>query len=121
MAKIHVALEAEEYYAGEADVDLPWGLEAEDIDDVWPDGYGCFHIWLNDEGSAKAKTACIALEVEWKPAPYSGSYEEAIVGEWDVHKQKDGQFALRWRGEVHMEFDEVHENRVTHWEVEDNG
>ena len=121
MAKILVCMGAREYYGGDTTVDLPWTIDEEDIRDVEPQGYGQFVIWLNEHGKAKAEVAKDILGKEFEDKATYGWWRKcSMTDEWNLLMESDGTFGLQLTYEVNMEFSEVDENMVDHWEVKGN-
>ena len=120
MAKIHIKMSSLEYYDGEDTYELPEGISEDMIEGVEPDGYGEALILLE----TNANPIIEAVELDFDKMSWRGSIESAVYGDWLVYKlgTLSGiiQYGLKWRGEMHMEFGEVHENLIDHWEVEDD-
>ena len=122
MAKIEVHLAAQEYYTGQTEVDLPEGITEDHIENVEPDGYGEFCIHLNDEGLEKIMLQVADQGLEWKEwGEWSKLEYMELDFDWSLYRYGPNVPWLKFRGEIPMEFAEVEENLVEHWEVEDNG
>lgn len=124
MSKIFVAMGSREYYSGDITIDLPWGISEEDIQAVEPHGYGDFIIWLNDEGKNRVEIIRSIQDVVFTGELIYTWYKEArIDDEWLLLLDTQGNYGIKLSYELHMEFCEVDENMVDHWEVkeEDNG
>ena len=109
---IHCA--AREYYTGQDTYILPFDLGLEHIDSVQPDGYGEALIFLNEEGDAVINDQDLDFDGE----SYYKHVDMAVHHDWLILKFQN-QFGLKFRGDMHMEFLEVDENFVDHWECED--
>ena len=121
-AKMLVCMGAKEYYAGDITVELPFGLIEDDIDDVQPDGYGQFWVFLEKSGKHKIKAYMDNNDLEFQEHKFRNWCETATLDDWNIVKMAStGEIVLEWRGEIYMEFCEVDENLVDHWEVDDGG
>ena len=112
--KITIHCAAREYYTGQDTYLLPFDLGLEHIDNVQPDGYGEALIFLNQEGDAVINAQDLDFEEDsyWKGVPM------AVNHDW-LFLKFGNQIGIKWRGEMHMEFCEVDENFIDHWECED--
>jgi len=118
-ARMLVCMGAKEYYSGDVTLDLPFGLIEDDIDDVQPDGYGQFWVFLEKSGKHKLKAAMDALGIEPEVHEYRSWCRTVTHEDWNIVQMRtNGEFVLEWRGEIMMEFCEVDENIVDHWEVD---
>ena len=93
---------------------LPFDLSEEHIDSVQPDGYGEALIFLNAKGDAIIR----AQGLDFEQQSYWKHIDMAVHHDWLI-MAFDRQFGLKWRGEMHMEFCEVDENMIEHWECND--
>lgn len=112
MASITIYMGALEYFSGSDTYQLPHGINEEMIDNVQPDGYGEALIFLTWD----ANPVIDALDLAFTPESYRGNLDSAVLGDWLVYKFTN-QYALKWRGEMHMDWCEVEENLVNDWEV----
>ena len=118
MAKLSIHMAAREYYCGHDEIELPYGLGQDDISDIEPDGYGEFMIFIADESYEKLVNIITERKLEFEASQWSRHFLTAIDGDWEI--QKVGQtveFALRYRGNVEMEFCDVDENLIDDWSV----
>ena len=121
MAKMLVCMGAKEYYAGDITVELPLGLLEDDIDNVQPDGYGQFWVFLEDSGKHKVKAYIDNNDLQFQEHGFRSWCRTITLEDWNiVSLEPRGEIVLEWRWEIDMEFCEVDENLVDHWEV-DNG
>ena len=120
--KITVHLSAREYYSGVASVDLPEGIEERHIDSVDPDGYGEFAIHLNNEG-LNILMLVLADGRQWQQwGEWTKLEYISLDFDWSIYRYGEGSTPwLKHTGETHMEFCEVDENMIDHWEVESFG
>ena len=122
MDKMRVCMASREYYYGEITLSLPFGLVENDIEDVQPDGYGQFWVFLEKSGKEKIKGFMENNDHEFQEHEFRSWCKMITLDDWNIVKMSStGEIILEWRGEIDMEFDEVDENMVTHWEVEDGG
>lgn len=120
MAKLSIYMAAREYYCGHDEIELPYGLGEDDISSLEPDGYGEFMIYIADESYEKLDKIITERNLEFEASQWSRHFLTAIDGDWEI--QKIGQtveFALRYRGNVEMEFCDVDENLIDDWSVTD--
>ena len=120
MAKMLVCMGAKEYYAGDVTLELPFDLIADDIDNVQPDGYGQFWVFLEDSGKHKVKAYMDNNDLEFQGHSFRDWCETTQVDDWVIISLlPKREIVLTWDGDVDMEFCEVDENLVDHWEVDD--
>ena len=121
MAKLNIYMAAREYYCGHEEIELPYGLGEDDIQGIEPDGYGEFMIYIADESYEKFDKIITDKNLEFTTPAWSGSYQYAIDGDWEIMKmgQIGVEYALRYRGEIMMEFAEVDENLIDDWSITD--
>ena len=89
------------------------GPGEDDISSLEPDGYGEFMIYIADESYEKLDKIITERNLEFEASQWSRHFLTAIDGDWEI--QKIGQtveFALRYRGNVEMEFCDVDENLI---------
>ena len=114
MSKITIMCSAREYYSGQDTYELPFDINETHIDNVQPDGYGEALIFLNAEGDKIIKAQNLDFEEDsyWKHVAMATHHDWLIL-------EFGNQYGLKWRGEMFMEFCEVDENMIDHWEVDD--
>ena len=120
MAKLSIYMAAREYYCGHEEIELPYGLDLDDIMEIQPDGYGEFMIYIADESYEKLDKIITERNLTFETPQWSGYYQYAIDGDWEIQKiGRTPEFALRYRGTLEMEFCDVDENLIDDWNVSD--
>ena len=121
MAKLNIYMAAREYYCGHDEIELPYGLTEDDFSEIHPDGYGEFMIYIADESYEKLDKIITERNLTFETPQWSGSYQYAIDGDWEVQKigTRSVEFALRYRGTLELEFCDVDENLIDDWSVTD--
>lgn len=120
-SKILVNMSSREYYSGAHEFELPCGLLEEHIESVGPEGYGEFAIILKPEAYPIIEAVLRSKEEEWQKERWGPSFYAYIDDEWKAWKYPLGTIAIQLNHEmaIPMEFCEVDENIVDHWEVTD--
>ena len=120
MAKLNIYMAAREYYCGHDEIELPYGLDQDDIMEIQPDGYGEFMIYIADESYEKLDKIITERNLTFETPKWSGYYQYAIDGDWEIQKiGRTPEYALRYRGTLEMEFCDVDENLIDDWSVID--
>ena len=110
---ICVRMSSREYYSGELELTLPLGITQEDIYSVESEGYGEFGIYLNESSMHKIAHIKTNRQYDWSNISWG-----RVDDNWKLGRYNETA-VLMPTYEAHMEFCEVDENMIDHWEVTD--
>ena len=126
---LRIFLAAKEIYTGEINVELPFGIDEDDVEYVLPEGYGYAEVNLTKSGQDKLKGGMAAVGAEISERPDWCTYSDTIFhigdegarqmvwvrAEHTVSPDKEIKLSLCY--EADMEFCETEENVIDEWEV----